>query len=478
MTTNTAARIALLILAIACVDPVASAQYAGGTIFQSLDALQNTGVTSIGCPGNPALTTGEILTYTQGWSNGIKSLYSAEAFGAILGDRDGDLVPNDWVNIDAMHLVWTNTQLAPTPFDFRISLAYDLLNQFSQAVITSGDVIRLTGQGTWTTVLSRAQLQQAMGASGQALNVDGYAEMPDGTALVSFFGTGTATNVINPLTGGPGTLAGGWNGADIFAIRQPYGAIPAVLVYRASDLSVVTNAVFTGYTLTEVRDFDLQPGSPPAVNNWDPLHVWNGGFRPHIVFHAYSDENVLCTHPASNPAGNTYVWAAVQGTCTTCGKLTTAGNSANQVAMDALAISTATLPTGSAITVDANGPNASTGIINQGQSLSFSVRNLSGGSNRYAGVLFGTTLSGGTGYVVGTGGYNNLIISPFDALLLVTLQEPFATLLRTGASDANGTANTTPFVIPASTAAMTIYAQAIQLGPTFGLSAPTAFRIQ
>ncbi len=473
-----AATLGFVLIAVAATG---TAQFAGGTIFQSLDAAIATGVTAIQVPGNPSLTTGEILCYSQGWTNGLKSLYSAEALGALVGDRDGDLVPNDWVNVDAMHLLsWTNTSLPPTPFEFLFSFEYDLLNQFSQVVISKGDVIRLTGQGTWTTVISEAQFRAAVGVpTTQTVNVDGLAMMPDGTALVSFLGTGSASNVVNPLTGSPGNLAGGWTGADIFAIRQPYGALPAVLVYRVNDLAPIATAVLgSGYTLSELRDFDFEPNTPPATNPWDPAHAWNGGFRPHLVFHAYGDENVLCTAPAYNPAGNTYYWAHVEGSCTTCGKLTTVGNSSNQVAMDALAISSIVLPSGSAITLDTTGVNASTGIIAHGGSLGFTVRNLAGGANRYAAVVLGTTLFGGTGYVVGTGGYNNLIISPFDPLLLITLQEPFATLLRTGASDANGTANTTAFTIPSNAAAMTLYAQAIQLGPNYPLSSPTAFRIQ
>jgi hypothetical protein len=298
-----------------------SAQYAGGTIFQSLDALQPSGVSAIGVPGNGSLTTGEILVYSNGWTNGAKALFSSEALGAVLGDRNGDGKPFDWVNVDAMHLTWSNPAFQPKPTDFRFSFEYDLVNAAGATVISNGDIFKLTGNGTFQVTIPRSAFISALGyvtpGTGYQLNVDGYAEMSDGTVLVSFknnyptTAVGQANNVIHPLLGTP-TPNFTIFGEDVFAIRQPYGTLPAVLVYRNSDFQPLANALFSNYgTVFEIRDFDLQPGVAATTNPHDILGIWNGGLRPHIVFTFYGDENVVCTQPV--PAtGNTNVWALVQ----------------------------------------------------------------------------------------------------------------------------------------------------------------------
>jgi hypothetical protein len=119
-----------------------AAQFAGGSIYTSLDAAQYSGVTQIAVPGNPYLSTGEILVYASGMSTGARSLWNAESLGVLLGDRDADGLPNDWLNVDALHFTATTSGVQPRPFDAMMSFEYDLLNASGGVVISSGDVFR------------------------------------------------------------------------------------------------------------------------------------------------------------------------------------------------------------------------------------------------------------------------------------------------------------------------------------------------
>jgi hypothetical protein len=474
----------------------AAAQYGGGTIFQSLDATQFAGVNAVGCPGNGSLSTGEILTYSAGWPLGARSLYSAEALGAVLGDKNGDGKPFDWVNIDALHLVWNNTAFQPKPFDFRYSFEYDLVNGSGTPVITSGDVFKLTGAGTFQVTIPRASFVAALGyqtpATGYQLNLDGYAEMSDGSVLVSFKNdaatgvVGSATNVIHPIFGTP--IAQTIYGSDVFVIRQPFGTQPAILLYRAADFQPIANTIYSSYTVTEIRDFDLQPSSSAANNPYDPLNAWNGGNRPQLVFHFYGDENIACTQAIpANPVP--YYWALVQSAAGV-GQYATnvAGAGSSSVVMDALALGGAPLPAGSAITLDTSPINSivtpGTGLTQfvpqnaPGTNVTFIARNLAGGANQVAAFVLGFTTHPGYGYYLGSGGYNWLFININDPFLPLTLSPPLAPLLVTAVSDALGNASTPPFPIPAGTSGLQIWVQALQLGAGFPTSAPHALRIQ
>jgi hypothetical protein len=467
------------------------AQFAGGVIFQSLDALQPSGVTAIGCPGNTTLSTGEILCYSQGWTAGARALYSAETLGTLLGDRNGDGKPFDWVNIDALHVVWNNTAFQPKPFDFRFSFEYDLVNGSGAVVISSGDIFRLTGNGAYQVTIPRSSFIAALGYStpaGYQLNVDGYTEMPDGSVLVSFKNNaatgivGSGNNIISPLFGTPSTQT--IYGSDIFCIRPPFGTQPAILVWRAVDFQPLANTLFSNYgTVTEIRDFDVQPGTTAPNNPNDPLNLWNGGNRPHVVFHFYGDENPVCT----SPVAGSNVWALVQGSGGVGQFATNLSGAPAPVYMDALAIALAPLPTGSALTMDSTPWSTitvpglgTTALIPQnaaGTNVQFIARNLDGGAGKTAAFVLGFTAQPGYGTYLGSGGYNWLYINQSDALLPLTLAPPFDALLLTGVSDANGTAITGNVPIPANVSGFTFYVQALQLGPTYGLTAPQALRI-
>jgi hypothetical protein len=352
------------------------------------------------------------------------------------------------VNVDAMHLTWSNPAFQPKPTDFRFSFEYDLVNAAGATVISNGDIFKLTGNGTFQVTIPRSAFISALGyvtpGTGYQLNVDGYAEMSDGTVLVSFknnyptTAVGQANNVIHPLLGTP-TPNFTIFGEDVFAIRQPYGTLPAVLVYRNSDFQPLANALFSNYgTVFEIRDFDLQPGVAATTNPHDILGIWNGGLRPHIVFTFYGDENVVCTQPV--PAtGNTNVWALVQN-ANGVGKYSTnlAGAGSAAVYMDALAISANVMPAASAITIDTSPHNTITvpgtggtawvPQIAAGSNVTFTARNLQNGANQYAAFLLGTSAGAGNGYYVGTGGYNWLFININDPLLPFCLQPPLSTL--------------------------------------------------
>jgi hypothetical protein len=469
----------------------AQAQYAGGTIFQSLDALQPSGVTGIGLPGNGSLTTGEVLVYSQGWTGGSRSLFSAEALGAVLGDRNGDAKPFDWVNVDALHVGWTNAGVQPKPFDFRFSFEYDLVNASGSVVISSGDIFKLTGNGGYQVTIPRSAFVSALAytnPSGVLLNVDGFALAADGSALISL------KNQPGGTTVGSGTFLNPFGasqtqtiyGSDIFVIRQPYGTLPAIKLYAAADFQPLANLLFgTGnYTVAEIRDFDVQPNSTDANNPYDIPNVWNSGNRPQLVFTFYGDENVACTQASTSPT-LTNVWALVQG-ASGVGQYST--NLGTAVYMDALAVSTNTLPAGSAITIDTSPHNqitvpglGTTAFVPQnapGTNLTFTVRNLNGGAGKVAAFVVGVTPAVGAGYFTGLGGYNWLFLDVADPVFQLSLQPPYSTLFTTGASDAFGTASTATFVVPPGLTAYTFYLQAVQLGPTFTLSAPQGLRIQ
>jgi hypothetical protein len=458
-------------------------QVGSGTLLQSISTTQLAGVTSVALPGNPSITTNEILAWSQGEANGrMRALWNAQALGLLLGDRNGDGLPFDLPDIDAIALAPPSPgALAPSPYDLRLSFATDLASTTGPP-ITSGDVIRFTGQGTTTTVVSRAQLQAALGTSA-ALNVDGYAEVSDGSILVSFaLPTGTSglsgNNIVNPLTGGPGQNIT-FTGADVFAIRPPFGALPAVFVYRQSDLAAVVNApnnYGSGYTLTEVRDIEVQPGVSFIDNPaYDPLNVYAGGLRPRLLWICGNDDNVFCygnaQYPAINPLSSAHNIYALVGN----GATSMAGYSTNlstqRVFADGLAIWPAPMGPNTRSTLD-----VSNHLPASGGTLQLFVR-----SPEPAGSLFGLVMSlttlPGQGLLAGNGGFRHLLLDPSDPLLLFSLDPVIAPLLTTGPANAQGTATSLVLPIPAGLAGTPIFWQGYELTPPFALTAPTFIRI-
>lgn len=461
----------------------AAAQFAGGSIYTSLDAAQYTGVTQIAVPGNPYLSTGEVLAYSTGMSAGARSLWNAESLGVLLGDRDADGIPNDWLNVDALHFTTTVSGLQPRPFDAMMSFEYDLTNASGGVVISSGDVFRLTGIGTYTTVITRALLAQAVGTTA-TLNLDGLTMTSDGTLIVSFKNApsstfvGTGNRIRSPLNGNIGSAITIY-GSDILAIPQPWGTAPAVILWRAADINTIASQ-YGFSSVTEVRDFDIQPNTGAISNPYDLLGAWASGTRPHLVFFPYGSDVAICTNPAANPAGFTNTWWAAPGTCGTCGSFATNG-STNRVALDALALSPHTLPVGSAITVDvtdASGVPIGPGLV-AGSPFRFTVRNLpTAPAGSVARILVGTSLSSGMGYPFATGGFNSVVLSTTDPFLLATTTVAYDPILTTGAAALYGSAQTPTLTVPVGVTNLSLWVQPVMLGPTiFPTGAPNFFRI-
>lgn len=470
------------------VTQFALAQFSGGSIYVSLDAAQYTGVSQIGIPGNSYLSTGEVLAYSTGMTSGARSLWSAEALGVILGDRDSDALPNDWLNVDALHLTAASSSAQPRPYDALMSFEYDLQNLAGNVLISAGDVFRLTGIGTYQIVVSRATLAAAMGTTvttSNPLNLDGLAVTSDGTLIVSFKNSPSSTfvascnHVRNPLNGNVGSAVTIY-GSDIIAIPQPYGIAPATILWRSADLLPIASQ-YGFQSLTEVRDFDIQPNTANISNPYDLLGGWASGTRPQLIFLPYGSDIAICTNPAANPAGFHNTWWYAPGTCSTCGSFATNG-STNRVALDALAISPYALPTGSAISVDVTDVN---GIpvgpaLTAGNTIRFTVRNLpTSPAGATARVFMSSTLWTGTGYPVPTGGFNATVLNPNDAFLLATSVPAYDPLLVTGPSLVYGTVQTPLIVIPAGINGLSVYVQPMMLGPSiFPLGAPSFLRIQ
>ena len=461
----------LLLLLVLCAAAL-PAQVGYGTLLQSLSPVQVTGVSSVGLPGNPGISTNEIVAFSQGEPNGSgRSLLNAQALGLLFGDRNGNGLPFDWPDIDALEVsappVGT-TQ--PSPYDFRFSFGADVLAANGSTVVNTGDIIRLTGIGTYTVHIPRGAFQAAIGTSA-SLNVDGYAELSDGAVLVSFAGSGTGNNIINPLNGQVGNLLT-WSGADVFIIRPPFGVLPALFAYRQSDLAQVVNFYYTGYVLSEVTAIEEQPNVGWVSNqSWDPAGVYQGGTRPRLLWTVGGDENVFCWTNTLNPLSTSHNFYALIGgsNASSMGYSTNLGGF--RVIADALAIWPRTMTSASRITIDASSLTPLAGT-----SLYFDVR-----SREAAGALFQIFLSGttssGTGLILGTTGFRHLMAPYTDPFLQWSIDPLTVPFFVTAPANAQGTGASLTFPLPANAAGLALIVQALRVGNGWPLSAPLFLKI-
>lgn len=483
-TSETSVRTALPLLILGLVMATAApAQVGFGTLLQSISTLQNPGVTAVGVPGNPSITVNEVLAWSQGEANGrMRALFNTQAIGIALGDLDGDGLPLDTPDIDAIGVgsvtLGTNE---PSIFDLRLSFAVDVAPLFG-APITSGDVIRLTGIGTRTNVVTRSQLQASLGTT-SALNVDGFAELPDGAILVTFNGNGVAfscNNVLSPLTGQPGSAIT-CTGGDVFLIRPPFGALPAIFAYRQAELaSVVSSSVNygSGYTLSEVRDIEAQPNVPYIDNpSNDLLNAYASGMRPRLLWVNGNDDNVFCfgnaQFPTINPrtsANNVYCLVG-NGTASAAGYAT--NTSSSRVFVDGLAIWPQAMAENTRSTLDVSTHFPTAGST----TFQLAVRSPEPAGARFQ-LVMALAPNTGLGFPVGSAGFRNLFLSVTDPLLLFSLDPGVVPLLVSVAADALGTAVFGPYPIPTGSAGVRIWFQAFELATPFALTTPTLIRIQ
>ncbi|MSR74681.1 MAG: hypothetical protein EXS14_04315 [Planctomycetes bacterium] len=463
-------RLYFSLLAFAAMLP---AQVGYGTLLQSLSPIQTAGLTAVSLPGNPSITTNEIVALSQGEPNGSgRSLFNAQSLGLLFGDRNGDGFPFDWPDIDALEVVAPppNT-LQPSPFDLRFSFGANVLAANGSTLVNTGDIVRLTGIGTYAIHIPRGAFQAAIGTNA-ALNVDAYAELADGAVLVSFAGAGTGNNIINPLNGQTGNLLS-WTGADVFVIRPPFGALPALFAYRQSDLAQVVNFYYGGsYVLSEVSDIEEQPNVGWVSNQtWDPAGVYQGGQRPRLLWTVAGDENVFCWSSTLNPLSTSHNFYALIGgtTGSSMGYATNLGG--YRVVADALAIWPRTMTTSTRMTIDASSltPTA-------GSSIYFDVRSREAGGTFFELVLSGTT-SPGMGITLGTNGFMHLMAPYTDPLLLWSISPAVAPLFITGGASAQGTGGSITFTLPANAAGLALVVQAVRVGNGWPLSAPLFFKV-
>ena len=246
----------------------AAAQLGAGTLFQSLDNVQLAGAGLNTLPGDPNVTKTEIIAWSANdGTQGARVLYNFEALTTLFGDENGDGLPFDLDDIDALEVSSYAQGSQPTIYDFRFSLENPVVNGFGLQVVTPGDVIQITGIGSWVKTVSETALQTALGTS-QPLNVDAYCELADGSILISLQGTGSGTNIVHPNFGSVGFYQ--WSGADVFIIRAPFGLSPAILAYRQSELAPIVSNYYAGYNLTEIVGVEEQPFTAPVTNPNDP----------------------------------------------------------------------------------------------------------------------------------------------------------------------------------------------------------------
>ena len=449
-----------------------SAQVGYGTLLQSLSPVQAAGVTSIGVPGNPSITPNEITALSQGEPIGSgRSLFNGQALGLLFGDRNGDGYPFDWPDIDALEVAApTNPTSQPSPFDLRFSLGVDVLNAQGLAVVTSGDIIRLTGIGTFVTIIPRTAFQAALGTSAP-LNVDAYAELADGAVLVSFAGSGTGNNIINPINGQAGSLVS-WTGADVFVIRPPFGVVPALFAYRQAELAQVVSFYYAGYALTEVTAIEEQPLVPWVGNSAnDPLGLYQGGTRPRLLWTVAGDENVFCWTNTLNPLSTSHNFYAIVGGSTASAMGYSTNTGGFRVNADALAIWPGTMTTNTRITLDASSLTPSAG-----STLYFDVRSREPATTLFE-IVLSATLAPAQGTNLGSSGFMHFVPALNDPLLLWSLSAPVAPLFVTSAAVATGTAASATFPLPANASGLPLCVQAVKLATPFPLSAPLWLKI-
>jgi hypothetical protein len=344
------------------------------------------------------------------------------------------------------------------------------VNNQGVTLATSGDVFRFTGVGTLAVVLTRSQLQAAIGTSAP-LDVDGYAELPDGSVIVSFRGTGSGNNIIHPTTGSTGASVP-WSGADVFIIRQPFGALPALFAYRQSELAVVVNFYYGNIPFTEVSGIDDQtlfpPGVnvPPLTNPNDPLGTYQNGRRPRLLWTIASDDNVFCWNNQLNPRTTQDNFYALIGNNSQSVAGYTTGLSVNRVFIDAISVTSTNLGSTTRLTLD-----ASSLAPNPGSNLTLTVRGAGPAGTVYQIAASGGVV-GGQGVPFTQAGFTSVLLDLSDPILTWSLTPPVSTLFTTGPSDVNGTASTVPvFVLPALTG-LSFTFQAFSIFSPFPISTP------
>ena len=445
------------------------AQVGRGTLYQSLSQAQLSGVTSIVVTGSGRVTPGTVQAWSAGESAGdCRVALGRDELGLWLADRNGDGLPLDWPDVDALEVtapVGGATQ--PSIYDHRFSLAADLVGT-TGTLVTSGDIFRFSAIGALQIVIPRAQFQAALGTS-QALNVSAYAELPGGAVLCSFAANGTGNNIVNPFTGSPGTSA--FTPADVFLLRPPIGSLPAIFAYRQAELNTVVSFYYAGYNLTEVTGVAVQPGVTSINNPWDPTNLYQGGTRPRILWGVGGDDNVFCWDNALNPLSTAHNFYAIvgNGAASVAGYVT--NGAANRVFANALAVADFNSGTASRLTLQVSNNNPT-----PGSNLTLSVQGPAPSGTRYQAVLT-TTAASGPGIPLAVTGFDHLFLNPLDPLLQITFFPPVSSLFLTGPANNDGRAVTGSFPTPMIPGAR-FYFQAFQTSGSFPLSAPTFVFLQ
>lgn len=428
-------------------------QVGAGTLCQSMNPLQLPGVSTIGVPGNPSITPNEITAWADTEPGGLmRSLFNAQQLGILLGDMSGNGAPFDWPDIDAFHVdppLTGSGRTQPDVFAARFSVSSNIVNG-GQVVATPGDVIRFSGVGSFTTVLSRAQLQSAIGTTA-ALDVKGYSLLPDGSALVSFGAFGAGNNIIHPNNGSLGSSIP-FGPADVFIIRPPYGSQPALFAYRQTELAVIVNFFYGGWPNPTVAGIDSQKlfaGTAPPLNNPnDPLNAYQGGTRPYLLWTIGGDDNVFCWNANLNPLapGMHNFYAIVgSGNASVGGYVTNVAS--NRVIADALCVVPMSMGLDSRLTLD-----TSNLAPPPGTNIQLSVRGPGGAlaASRMYQVAVSTTLATGTGAPLIPTGLGRVLLDVTDPIFAWSLNPVIAPMLQTAGSNPQGTATTINLGVPAS----------------------------
>ncbi|NRA97693.1 MAG: hypothetical protein HRU14_15970 [Planctomycetes bacterium] len=432
------------------VSATVSAQVGAGTLCQSLDLFQLGGVNSIQLPGNPSITPNEVTAWASSdGAGGMRSLFNAQQLGVLLGDTNGDGLPFDWPDIDAIHLPApsvTSGRTQPDIYDCRFSLS-STISSNGLVIATPGDVVGFTGVGSLTTVVTRSQLQAALGTS-TSLDVDAYTELPGGAIMVSFTIFGGGTNIVNPLSG----QTGGWvsfSPGDVFIIRPPFGALSALFAYRQPELQVVVNFYYGSWPNPDVVGIDAQrlwpAGTVPApLNNPnDPFNMYLGGTRPYLLWTIGGDDNVFCWNNLFNPLSPNHNFYAIVGNQTQSIAGYTTNIATGRVFTDAMCVVPMSMGDDARLTLD------TTNLIPlAGSSVTLSVRGPALSGRRFQLGVAGA-LSVGTGIPIVPDGLGWVLLDPNDPLLLATLTPPLASLFQTLPSDALGTSMSFNLQIPA-----------------------------
>ena len=427
-----------------------SAQVGAGTLIHSLSPFQLSGVSSVQLPGNPSVTPNEVCAWSASDAPGdMRSLFNAQQLGLLLGDVDGDGLPFDWPDINAIHCPAPSPasgRTQPDIFDCRFSVS-STISGGGLVIATPGDVFRFSGIGTVTTVLSSGQIQAALG-SFSPVDVDAYTELPDGSVMVSLANVGGGNNIVNPLTGSVGGFVS-FTPADVFILRPPFGALPALFAYRQPELQVVVNFYYGNWPSPDVVGIDAQrlwPGSAPApLNNPnDPLNIYQGGTRPYLLWTIGGDDNVFCWNNQLNPLTSSHNFYAIVGNQASSGGGYTTNIGVGRVLTDALCVIPTDLGDDSRLTLDATDLTPSAGSV-----VTLSVRGPPVSGRRFQ-LGLSTSLATGTGISPVPYGLGWVLLDPTDPLLLASLDPGLAPLFQTLPADGFGTSQSFALSIPAT----------------------------